>query len=124
MPTLIVTSGPGEGTYYPLGKRTTVVGRHETCALQVLDEKVSGKHCQIRFEEFDKSYRLLDMKSTNGTLVHGRKLEGELTLQEDDEIQIGNARLLFTNQDFPDKASAALYAKKAGQKNRPTIEQR
>ena len=67
MATLIITAGPNEGTHYPLGKRTTVIGRNETCALQVLDDRVSGKHCQIRYEDFDKSYKLLDMKSTNGT---------------------------------------------------------
>jgi len=124
MATLIVSAGPSEGAFYRLGKRATVIGRHETCPFQIVDERVSGEHIQIRYEEVDKSYRLLDMKSMNGTVVQNQRLEREHKLADNDEISIGNSRLMFSIEDFPDKASAIMHVKKLGQKNRPAIEQR
>ena len=50
MASLIVTSGKQEGDYYPLGRRTNVIGRDEALFIQILDNMVSRKHLQIRFD--------------------------------------------------------------------------
>ena len=50
MASLIVMSGPGVDTFYPLGRRTTVVGRDEGISFQILDPHVSRKHFQILFK--------------------------------------------------------------------------
>jgi len=122
MATIIVTAGQSEGYCYLLGKRPTVIGRNETCDMQLMDERVSGKHLQVRYDESASSYRVLDMKSTNGTYLQNRKLQGEHRLLDNDEINIGNSRLLFTNQDFPDQASAMLHVKIVGEMQRSTIQ--
>src|SRR3954469_3251542 len=44
MASLIVTGGPGVDSYYPLGRRTMVVGRDEGLPAQLLDPHVSRKH--------------------------------------------------------------------------------
>lgn len=124
MASILVTSGPSEGLYYPLGKRATVLGRDEGCAVQVLDDRVSRKHIQIRFEESKAAYIVLDMKSANGMYINGRKIEGECSLVDNDEIQIGNSKITFMTAEFPDKMSAMNAYKQRGQKMRPTIEQR
>lgn len=124
MPSILVVSGPSEGLYYPLGKRTTVIGRDESATLQVVDERVSRKHVQIRFEETTGKYHVLDMKSSNGMYVNGRKVVTDLELVDNDEIQIGNSKLVFSDAEFPDKVSAMNAYKQRGQKMRPTIEQR
>lgn len=124
MPSILVVSGPSEGLYQPLGKRTIVIGRDEGCPLQVVDDRVSRKHVQIRYDEGTGSYIALDMKSANGMFINGRKIEAEIDLRDNDEIQIGNSKLVFSAQEFPDKAAAMNAYKQRGQKMRPTIEQR
>ncbi len=123
MASIIIAAGPqGEGEYYPLGRRTTVIGRDEAVPVQVVDERVSRRHLQIRYEE-GKGYIALDMRSANGSFVNGRRITDEVVLAEGDEIQIGDTKLHFTLNDFPDKQSAMAHFKKAGQKYRNTLMQ-
>lgn len=124
MASILVISGPSEGLYCPLGKRVTVIGRDEGCTLQVLDDRVSRKHVQIRFEEGKSGYVAFDMKSANGLYINGRRIEGECDLVDNDELQIGNTKMTFMAAEFPDKLSAMNAYKQRGQKMRPTIEQR
>lgn len=124
MPSILVVSGPSEGLYQPLGKRTIVIGRDEGCPLQVVDDRVSRKHVQIRYDEGTGQYIALDMKSANGMFINGRKIDAEIDLRDNDEIQIGNSKLVFSVQEFPDRTAAMNAYKQRGQKMRPTIEQR
>ncbi|GJQ28576.1 MAG: hypothetical protein HBSAPP03_04600 [Phycisphaerae bacterium] len=124
MASILVVSGPSEGQYLPLGKRVSVIGRDEGCAMQVLDDRVSRKHVQIRFDDARNAYVAFDMKSANGLYINGRRIEGECDLVDNDEIQIGNSKITFMTSEFPDKLSAMNAYKQRGQKMRPTIEQR
>ena len=76
MASITVVSGESIGDYYPLAKRTMVIGRDEALPIQVKDDRVSRKHLQIRYEEADGAdrYVLLDMSSANGTFVNGRQI--------------------------------------------------
>ena len=56
MASIIVISGESEGDYYPLGQRTTVFGRAESVPAQILDERVSRRHLQIRYEPANGRY--------------------------------------------------------------------
>jgi pSer/pThr/pTyr-binding forkhead associated (FHA) protein len=120
MASLIVTSGQREGDYYPLGRRTNVIGRDEALPIQILDNMVSRKHLQIRFDATANKYFAFDMKSRNGVYVNNRKIEGEVLLKDGDVILIGLTSLLFTDQDFKDKESALQHYKKAGERMRVT----
>ncbi|MFN0134255.1 MAG: FHA domain-containing protein [Phycisphaerales bacterium] len=122
MASITIVRGQNEGDYYPLGKRTMVIGRQEGCPIQVVDDRVSRRHVQIRYDEHDGSYHLLDMKSANGTFLNGRKVETDIALRDNDEIEIGGAKLIFSNTDFPDRSSALAHFKKQGERSRPTIE--
>src|SRR4030042_1101590 len=115
MASLIVTNGKREGDYYPLGRRTNVVGRDEALPIQILDNMVSRKHLQIRFDPSVDKYYAYDMKSRNGVYVNNRKIEGETALKDGDVILIGLTRLLFTDKDFTDKESALLHYKKGAE---------
>ena len=55
MASIIVVTGSNKGDYYPLGHRTTVIGRDEALPIQILDPKVSRKHMQIRYDA-DKKF--------------------------------------------------------------------
>ncbi len=121
MASLIIGSGDKSGEYFPLGQRTTVIGRDEGVPLQILDERVSRKHAQVRFDDKTQAYVLMDMKSVNGTFVNGRRLTTELVLSDGDEITLGDTRLMFTLADFSDKAGALAHFKKVGERKRSTL---
>jgi pSer/pThr/pTyr-binding forkhead associated (FHA) protein len=121
MASLIITSGKREGDFYPLGRRTNVVGRDEALLIQVLDNMVSRKHLQIRFDEKTGRYYAFDMKSRNGVYVNNQKIEGEVALADGDVILVGLTSLLFADKDFKDKDSALLHYKKVGERMRVTV---
>ena len=121
MASIIVMTGTQKGNYYPLGHRTNVVGRDEGLLIQILDEHVSRKHMQIRFDKDNGQYYALDMKSKHGVFINGSKTDNETALADCDQIHIGQTDLLFTEKDFPDGESALSYYKKVGERIRPTI---
>jgi pSer/pThr/pTyr-binding forkhead associated (FHA) protein len=121
MASLTVVSGPNEGDYYPLGNRTMVIGRQESCPIQVADDRVSRKHLQVRAD--GGKHFALDMNSANGVFINGRKLESEIELAEGDELSLGSSKLAYSLRDFPDRESALEHYKQRGQRSRPTIEQ-
>jgi len=126
MPSITIVSGPNTGDYYPLGKRTMVVGRDEGCPVQVTDDRVSRRNVQIRFDESKNppQYILLDMKSANGTFINGRQLTGEIELVDNDEIMVGESKIVFSVQDFKDRESALSHYKERGQRVQPTLKQK
>ena len=121
MASLIVTNGSKQGDYYPLGRRTTVVGRDEAVPIQIIDSHVSRKHMQIRLNADKGTYSVIDMSSKHGVFVNGIPIKDEVVLNDNDQITVGKTVLLFTLDNFEDRENALLYYKKVGQRNLPTI---
>lgn len=121
MPALIVSNGSQEGLFLSLGKKSSVIGRDEAVPMQLEDERVSRKHCQIRYEAKDDAYYLLDMKSSNGSYVNGRRMVSEVKLADGDEVQLGDTKMVFTTEVPTDKANALAVMKKAGERRRSTL---
>ena len=121
MASIIVASGSGTGNFYPLGHRTNVIGRDEAVPIQIIDEHVSRKHLQIRYDKEKDQYLALDMKSRHGVFINGNRIQHEVPLADDDRIDVGNVTLLFTTREFSDRASALDYYKKAGERARRTL---
>ena len=120
MASLFIISGDQKGSYYPLGQRTNVVGRNETLPVQVLDDLVSRRHLQIRYDKQQNVYYALDMKSRHGVFINDKKIAEETALVDGDEILIGKTTLMFTVKDFDDWESALSHFKKVGERMRPT----
>lgn len=120
MASIFIISGDQKGDYYPLGVRTYVVGRDEALPIQVLDDLVSRKHLQIRYDKQEGQHHALDMKSTHGVFINDEKITEETALLDGDEILIGDTTLLFTEKDFDDRESALSHFKKVGERMRPT----
>jgi pSer/pThr/pTyr-binding forkhead associated (FHA) protein len=116
MASLFVVSGGEQVNYYPLGKRTTVVGRDEAVPIQVVDKQVSRKHLQIRLDKKSECFYVTDMTSRNGVFINGRKINEETVLADGDRIRIGDTEMLFTLKDFPDRENALHNFKKAGER--------
>lgn len=121
MASIIVMSGTNESDYCLLGRRTNVLGRDEAFPIQILDEHVSRKHMQTRFDKDGARYYALDMKSKHGVFINGRKIHDETILADGDQIRIGATTLLFTEKDFADRQSALAHFKKVGERGRPTV---
>jgi pSer/pThr/pTyr-binding forkhead associated (FHA) protein len=120
MASLIITSGTQTGDYYPLGQRTSVIGRAEALPIQILDDLISRRHMQIRYDKDKKQYFALDMRSKHGVFINAKRIIAEIALVDGDEILIGQTTLMFTEKDFNDRESALSHFKKVGERSRPT----
>ena len=121
MASLIVIQGPHLGDYYPLGRRTVVIGRDEACPIQVLDYAVSRKHVQLRQDRRTGRYIATDMKSVNGVFIDHRRISGESVLHDGDEIRIGSTTFIFLKADFPDRHGAYAHFHRRGERQRLTM---
>src|SRR4030042_2245052 len=106
MASIIVISADQKGEFLPLGRRINVIGRAESLPLQILDDMVSRKHLQIRYNEQTNEHSAEDMKSKHGVIINGRKMTDPTVLREGDQIRIGQTNLMFTDKDFDDRESA------------------
>jgi hypothetical protein len=75
-----------------LSTERAVLGRSRDCDLRVSDLNVSRRHAEIR-EEGDR-WILVDLGSTNGTLLNGRKIDRE-QLSDGDTITLGSTEIVF-----------------------------
>ena len=120
MASIFIMTGKQKGDYYPLGRRTNVVGRDEALPIQVLDDRISRKHVRISFDAKSGQYYAADMNSRHGVFVNNSKITDETLLKDGDYITIGGIGLLFTVKDFDDHESALSHFKKVGERERPT----
>ncbi len=120
MASIFVVTGNQKGDYYPLGRRTNVIGRDEALPIQILDDRISRKHIRIGFDADRGRYYAADMNSRHGVFINGSKITDETPLNDGDYITIGGIGLLFTVKDFADHESALSHFKKAGERERPT----
>jgi len=120
MAAITVLLGDHRGDRYPLGCRTNVVGRAESLSVQILDDLVSRKHLQIRFDSCTKRYSVLDMASKNGVFVNGFRIRAETLLADRDRIRIGRTLLLFAERDTGVSEAILHRFKRVGERLKPT----
>jgi hypothetical protein len=70
----------------------------------VNDERVSRNHLQMVMDD-SGNYSVVDLGSTNGTYVNGRRISGEERLHPGDEVKIGHTVLPWQNYFAPMVAS-------------------
>ncbi|RKY19067.1 MAG: hypothetical protein DRP63_01180 [Planctomycetota bacterium] len=73
---LYVVRGEHEGKEFPLVNLPLTIGRKKGNKIVLSDERVSGEHARVDFE--GGRFVLVDLKSTNGTYVGGRRIEREV----------------------------------------------
>lgn len=89
---LVVLEGPDKGEKFPLNQPEVIIGRKNTNQIALNDSNISRCHAKIEYE--NGSYTILDLGSTNGTLVNGNLIKEKL-LKHDDNIKLGTTVLLF-----------------------------
>jgi signal transduction histidine kinase len=86
----------GKRQDYELGPLTTL-GRDPTNTISLADPSVSRKHASVRRTP-EGRFLLVDLSSTHGTFVGGRRITEKL-LSDGDEIQFGSTRLRFEDHE-------------------------
>ncbi|MGE0433394.1 MAG: sigma 54-interacting transcriptional regulator [Planctomycetota bacterium] len=84
----------GKTTVIEIAEPVTTIGRHQSCTIQLLDTKASRQHCQIEECDAGSGYKLVDLKSANGTIVNGEACTHRI-LEAGDIIEIGAAIIKY-----------------------------
>jgi predicted component of type VI protein secretion system len=97
----VIPVGPGPvrqavlvlaGVRRQLDRPAVVLGRSKECDLVVDDPSASRRHAEVRGENGD--YWLIDLGSTNGTEVNGKRVD-RAKLEPGDVITVGQTRVTF-----------------------------
>jgi transcriptional regulator with PAS, ATPase and Fis domain len=86
-----VISGPDAGTKAEVGPAGLWVGASAQCDVQLSDELVSRRHCEIRAEP--GGVRVLDRGSRNGTFIGNTRVH-EVSFSESTPLRVGESTLL------------------------------
>jgi Domain of unknown function (DUF4388)/FHA domain len=87
--TLVVA---GKETSFPLTRDTYTLGRHRNNDIVISDPKVSSFHA--RLDRSPEGFRLVDLKSRNGSYVNGERIES-VELNTGDEVRLGTALIAY-----------------------------
>jgi len=84
-----------DGERHAVDKRVIVLGRAQDCDIQLADPNVSRRHAEVRQEE--TSYWIVDLGSTNGMEVNGRRLR-QAKLEDGDRVTLGSTDVVFERE--------------------------
>jgi Protein of unknown function (DUF3662)/FHA domain len=84
-----------DGEQRQLDQRRVVIGRSRECDIQLADANVSRRHAEVRQE--GPSFWIVDLDSTNGIEVNGRRLK-RAKLENGDRVTLGSTELTFRRE--------------------------
>jgi hypothetical protein len=84
-----------DGQTKRVDKRRILLGRSRECDIQVEDPNVSRRHAELRQE--GASYWIVDLESTNGIEVNGRRVK-RAKLDSGDSFTVGSTDIAFTTE--------------------------
>ncbi len=94
---LIVRKGPLKGQRLPIRVPIVNIGRADYNDIVLSDDSVSTTHAKIQRRE--GIWVLVDLDSTNGTLVDGERVSGEVPLAPGALVRIGQVQTIFEPTD-------------------------
>jgi len=111
MASLTITKSPGNqtGKQFIVKHRPLAAGRHPSQEIQILDPEVSRRHFLIRMEGDD--HVITESQAANGLFVNGVKVK-EHTLQEGDQIRVGNTVLVYSKQDDAERTDEVQHQRR------------
>jgi len=105
-PALVFLRGELLAVPIPLERVEVTLGRALDADVRINDSQASRLHAQIRTERDDATgevrYRLIDLKSTNGTQLNGKTIN-EAFLEDGDKFVIGDQLIRFEMLDEIDR---------------------
>lgn len=106
-PCLEVLTGRSTGRVVPLRLQVTTLGRDPSSNVILKDDGVSRSHAKVLVYDDNKPH-LVDLESTNGTFVNGRRIDA-VQLDEGDRIQLGPEvvlRMTYWSEDHLERMGA------------------
>ena len=96
-PGLKATLAMADGSRIALRPGVISVGRSAESTIPLNDTNVSRRHAELRLrgEGADAVWVLVDLGSTNGTLINGVKVNGEQVLRKNDAIVFGATKARY-----------------------------
>jgi pSer/pThr/pTyr-binding forkhead associated (FHA) protein len=88
---LVAYAGEALGRVFPLREGRYILGRSAHCEIPMMDGEVSRQHAALTVSPGPQGLQVVveDLRSTNGTRVNGREVEGTLTILPEDRIHVG-----------------------------------
>jgi pSer/pThr/pTyr-binding forkhead associated (FHA) protein len=72
---------------YAITKDEFLIGRGTECDLRLNESDVSRQHCQLKIS--NNEITLVDLGSSNGTIVNGERIRDSVALHHADVVKIG-----------------------------------
>jgi len=95
-----VVEGPNAGRLFNLRPGVHDVGRAEVCEIRIDDPLASRRHARINIGD---AIRVHDLGSTNGVMVNGEAISGDVKIGDSDLVSIGGTvlclRMVETAED-------------------------
>ena len=88
---MVITGRDGESRREVFDKPEITIGRVDGNDLKLPEGAISKRHARCVFR--DGKHIIVDLKSTNGTYVNGRKITSPIVIRDDDKICIGQYSL-------------------------------
>ncbi|MBL8755135.1 MAG: GGDEF domain-containing protein [Planctomycetes bacterium] len=100
LPVLVVLRGAQVGRRYLLNESGLVLGRRPDRADIVVpgDSQISSVHCRFERGTLPESWQVVDLASTNGTVIGGERVATQV-LRDGDRLLVGETVLKFTWHD-------------------------
>jgi pSer/pThr/pTyr-binding forkhead associated (FHA) protein len=89
----ILSDGPLKGARFPVERPVIHIGRSAENDVRIADDSVSGAHATLLRR--GSVWHLIDLASTNGTFVDGRRIDGEAIIQGAAELRFGGVKVSF-----------------------------
>lgn len=120
MASLVITQGAGDGRQLPLTAKLVSLGRDDACDFQILDERVSRKHLQVRAAP-EGGHIAADYRSANGVFLNDVRISEDAPLRDGDRIRIGDTTLVYLADEHATPEEAVAAARKKGEWKRSTL---
>jgi hypothetical protein len=82
------------GKRHEVAGSRALLGRSKECDIRISDPNVSRRHAEVRQE--GSAYWIVDLDSTNGVLVNGRR-QKRAKLDDGDKITLGSTEIVFND---------------------------
>jgi pSer/pThr/pTyr-binding forkhead associated (FHA) protein len=89
----VLSDGPLKGARFPVERPVIHIGRSAENDVRLADDSVSGAHATLLRR--GSMWHLIDLASTNGTFVDGRRIDGEAIIQGAAELRFGGIKVTF-----------------------------
>src|ERR1044072_7640993 len=107
MPAIVGVTGPLAGQRFELD-RDVVLGR-ENAAIALADEENSRRHAEIT--SAGGVLRIVDLGSTNGTFVNGKRIDGPVELHGGETIRLGQSTFTVEVKAVAERGATRVSAR-------------